>query len=47
MLIIDNGRAPTMDQDRLRIDYLEFAPAVLEFFGVPRPRYMIEPRFEI
>ena len=47
ILIIDNGRAPAMDQDRLRIDYLEFAPAVLEFFGVPRPRYMIEPRFEI
>ena len=47
ILIIDNGRAPTMDQGRLRIDYLEFAPAVLEFFGVPRPRYMIEPRFEI
>ena len=47
ILIIDNGRAPAMDQDRLRIDYLEFAPALLKFFGVPRPRYMIEPRFEI
>ena len=47
ILIIHNGRAPAMDQDRLRIDYLEFAPAVLEFFGVPRPRYMIEARFEI
>ena len=47
ILIINAGRAPAVDQDRSRIDYLEFAPALLEFFGAPRPGYMIEPGFAI
>ena len=47
VLIVNTGQAPPADRDRFRIDYLEFAPAVLEFFGAPRPPYMIEPRFEI
>ena len=47
ILVIDNGHAPAEHQDRSSADYLEYAPAVLEFFGAPRPGYMIEPSFAI
>ena len=30
-----------------RVTYLEFAPAVLDFFGVRRPEYMLNPSFKI
>lgn len=30
-----------------RVGYLEFAPALLAFFGLPRPDHMVEPGFTI
>ncbi len=43
-LIIYNANTPA-NQHQSRISYLEFAPAILELFEVPRPDYMIRPSF--
>lgn len=45
MLIIYNS--PTSRCSQSVIDYLEFAPAVLVFFGIPRPAHMRAPNFSI
>lgn len=42
-LIINPRRSITKE----RVPYLEFAPAVLDFFGVRRPEYMLNPSFKI
>ncbi len=30
-----------------KINYLEYAPAILNYFGVKKPAYMLEPSFAI
>lgn len=42
--LIINPRGSTVKE---RVTYLEFAPAVLDFFGVRRPEYMLNPSFKI
>lgn len=42
--LIINPRGATTQE---RVTYLEFAPAVLDFFGVRRPEYMLNPSFKI
>ena len=42
--LIINPRGSTAKE---RVTYLEFAPAVLDFFGVRRPEYMLNPSFKI
>ncbi len=42
--LIINPRGATTKE---RVTYLEFAPAVLDFFGVCRPEYMLNPSFKI
>lgn len=42
--LIINPRGLTTKE---RVTYLEFAPAVLDFFGVGRPEYMLNPSFKI
>ncbi|MDJ0532446.1 MAG: hypothetical protein QNJ70_08110 [Xenococcaceae cyanobacterium MO_207.B15] len=44
-LIIYNSR--TSSSTNNIVDYLEYAPAMLKFFGLDTPSYMIEPRFTI
>lgn len=45
MLIVYNS--PTSRSSQNVVDYLEFAPAVLTFFGVPRSPHMKAPTFSI
>ncbi len=42
-LIIYNS--PTAKAQQASVDYLEYAPAMLAHFGIPRPAYMLEPSF--
>ena len=42
--LIINPRGSTTKE---RATYLEFAPAILDFFGVRRPEYMLNPSFKI
>jgi len=44
-LIIYNSKTARATKDT--VNYLEYAPALLKHFGVPRPDYMMEPSFEI
>ena len=44
-LIIHNSSTSSATSDT--VDYLEFAPAMLEFFGIGKPDYMMEPQFRI
>ncbi|WP_414585490.1 hypothetical protein [Scytonema sp. PCC 10023] len=42
-LIIFNSK--TSSAKSQTVDYLEYAPAILNYFGVKRPEYMLEPSF--
>lgn len=42
-LIIYNSETCNSNSDT--IDYLEYAPAMLKFFGINPPEYMLEPQF--
>jgi len=44
-LIIFNSK--TASAESRVINYLEYAPAILNYFGVKKPAYMLEPRFTI
>ncbi|MBD2353374.1 hypothetical protein H6G41_01840 [Tolypothrix sp. FACHB-123] len=44
-LIIFNSK--TSSANSTTINYLEYAPAILNYFGVQRPEYMIEPSFKL
>ena len=44
-LVIFNSSSATAKCDT--VDYLEYAPAVLEYLGVGRRPYMVEPTFRI
>lgn len=44
-LIVYNSPNSTSDRDT--INYLEYAPAMLKFFGLETPEYAIEPQFKI
>ena len=44
-LIIYNSDTSSASQDT--VDYLEYAPAILKFFGLDAPEYMKEPQFTI
>lgn len=46
-LIIYNSKSSSKNQAQDTIDYLEYAPAMLKFFGLNRPNYMPEPQFTI
>jgi len=44
-LIIYNSQTSTTTQDT--VNYLEYAPAMLKYFGLDTPSYMLEPQFTI
>lgn len=44
-LVIYNSPISSTTQDT--VDYLEYAPAMLEYFGLKIPEYMLTPRFTI
>lgn len=44
-LIVYNSQ--TSSASRKTVDYLEYAPAMLKFFGIDTPSYMVEPHFTI
>jgi hypothetical protein len=44
-LIIFNSKTASSQHEK--INYLEYAPAILSYFGVKRPAYMLEPSFTI
>ena len=44
-LIIYNSRTSSTESDR--VNYLEYAPAMLNFFGIEPPEYMLKPQFTI
>lgn len=44
-LIVYNSKTSSSTQDK--VNYLEFAPAMLKFFGLNTPSYMLEPHFTI
>lgn len=46
-LIVYNSKSSSNNQAQDTIDYLEYAPAMLKFFGLNRPSYMPEPQFTI
>lgn len=44
-LIVYNSSTSSSSQDT--VDYLEYAPAILSYFGIDIPDYMLEPQFTI
>ncbi|WP_019507124.1 hypothetical protein [Pleurocapsa sp. PCC 7319] len=44
-LIVYNSKTSSTTQDT--VDYLEYAPAMLKFFGLDTPSYMLEPQFTV
>ena len=44
-LIVYNSKTSSTSQQT--VDYLEYAPAMLKFFGLDAPSYMVEPHFTI
>jgi hypothetical protein len=44
-LIIFNSKTASAKHEK--INYLEYAPAILNYFGVKKPAYMLEPSFAI
>ena len=44
-LIVYNSKTSHADTDT--VDYLEYAPAMLKFFGLETPEYMLKPQFTI
>ncbi|MGL5075913.1 MAG: hypothetical protein ACRDBG_08725 [Waterburya sp.] len=44
-LIVYNS--PTSSKTKDTVDYLEYAPAMLKFFGIAQPSYMLKPQFTI
>ena len=44
-LIIFNSKTASFQHEK--INYLEYAPAILSYFGVKKPAYMLEPSFNI
>ena len=44
-LIVYNSKTSSTNSDR--VDYLEYTPAMLNFFGITPPEYMVKPQFTI
>jgi hypothetical protein len=44
-LIVYNS--PTSSKTKDTVDYLEYAPAMLKFFGIAQPDYLLKPQFTI
>ncbi|MBE9047132.1 hypothetical protein IQ255_22485 [Pleurocapsales cyanobacterium LEGE 10410] len=44
-LIVYNSTTSSTTQDT--VNYLEYAPAMLKFFGLDTPNYMLEPQFRV